>query len=139
MNQITDKAVASVFESYPPVMRKKLLGVRKLIFEVAAQDPNIGEVEECLKWGEPAYLTKGGSTVRINWKASSPDQFFIYFNCKTKLVETFKEVYGDLFSYEGNRAIILNKLGEIPLLPLKHCIALSLNYRRINHLPLLGA
>ena len=137
MNQITDKAVASVFESYPPVMRKKLLGVRKLIFEVAMQDKNIGLLEESLKWGEPAYIAKGGSTVRINWKLSSPMQFFIY--CKTKLVETFKEVYGDLFSYEGNRAIILNEQGEIPLLPLKHCIALSLNYHRIKHLPLLGA
>lgn len=139
MQKITDKAVADVFESYPPVIRKKLLSLRKLIYEVAAQDQNIGALEECLKWGEPAYLAKGGSTVRINWKASAPDNLFVYFNCKTMLVETFKELYGDSFCYQGNRALEFNINEEIPLVPLKHCIALSLNYHRIKHLPLLGA
>jgi len=138
MQKIIDQAVADVFESYPPAIRKKLLSVRTLIFEVAEQHKNIGDLVECLKWGEPAYVAKGGSTVRINCKSSNPAQFFVYFNCKTKLVETFKEVYGNLFSYEGNRAIIFNEEDEIPLLPLKHCIALSLNYHRIKHLPLLG-
>lgn len=139
MNKITDQAVADVFESYPPAIRKKLLGLRKLIYEVAAQDKNIGTLEECLKWGEPAYLAKKGSAVRINWKASSPDKLFVYFNCKTKLVETFKELYGDSFVYQGNRAIEFNVKDEVPLVPLKHCISLSLNYHRIKHLPLLGA
>ena len=139
MNKIIDQAVADVFESYPPAIRKKLLSLRKLIYEVAAQDKNIGALEECLKWGEPAYLAKGGSAVRINWKASSPNTLFIYFNCKTKLVETFKELYGDSFSYQGNRALEFNVNDEIPLAPLKHCIALSLSYHRIKHLSLLGA
>lgn len=139
MQKITDKAVADVFESYPPAIRKKLLSLRKLIYDVAAQDQNIGVLEECLKWGEPAYLAKGGSAVRINWKASAPDNLFVYFNCKTTLVETFKELYGDSFCYQGNRALEFNINEEIPLVPLKHCIALSLNYHRIKHLPLLGA
>jgi hypothetical protein len=139
MNKIADQAVADVFESYPPAIRKKLLSLRKLIYEVAAQAQNIGALEECLKWGEPAYLAKGGSAVRINWKASAPDSLFVYFNCKTTLVETFKELYGDSFCYQGNRALEFNINEEIPLAPLKHCIALSLNYHRIKHLPLLGA
>jgi len=115
------------------------LSLRKLIYEVAAQDQNIGVLKECLKWGEPAYVAKGGSAVRINWKASSPDNLFVYFNCKTTLVETFKEIYGDSFSYQGGRALVFNLHDEIPLAPLKHCIALSLNYHRVKHLPLLGA
>jgi hypothetical protein len=139
MNKIADQAVADVFESYPPAIRKKLLSLRKLIYEVAAQAQNIGALEECLKWGEPAYLAKGGSAVRINWKASAPDSLFVYFNCKTTLVETFKELYGDCFCYQGNRALEFNINEEIPLAPLKHCIALSLHYHRVKHLPLLGA
>ena len=139
MNKITDKAVADVFESYPPAIRQKLMDVRKLIYEVAAQDKNIGELEECLKWSEPAYLTKHGSAVRINWKISSPDNVSVYFNCKTILVETFKELYGDVFCYQGNRALIFRFDEQIPFPELKHCIALSLNYHHIKHLPLLGA
>ena len=139
MNQFTDQAVADVFESYPPAIRKKLLSVRKLIFDIAVQDQNIGALDECLKWGELAYVAKRGSAVRINWKAASPEKLFVYFNCKTTLVETFKELYGDSFCYQGNRALEFNINEEIPLEPLKHCIALALNYHRIKHLPLLGA
>jgi len=139
MSKIINQAVADLFESYPPAIRKKLLNLRKLIYDVAAEDKNIGALEECLKWGEPAYLAKNASAVRINWKPSSPEQVFVYFNCKTKLVETFKELYGDSFCYQGNRALVFNANDEIPLTALKHCIALSLNYHRIKHLPLLGA
>jgi alpha-galactosidase len=139
MNKFNDKAVSDLFKTYPTHARKKLMDLRAIIFEVAEHDKNIGELEECLKWGEPAYVAKGGSTVRINWKASSPAQIFIYFNCKTTLVETFKELYGDSFVYHGNRALEFNMCDEIPVVPLKHCIALSLNYHRIKHLQLLGA
>lgn len=139
MTNIIDNKVTEVFASYPPFARKKLLGVRKLIYEVAAQDPAIGELEECLKWGEPAYLAKHGSAVRINWKIAAPDKLFVYFNCKTSLVETFKELYGDEFCYQGNRALVFSVGDDLPIPALKHCIALSLNYHLIKHLPLLGA
>jgi len=36
-----------------------------------------------------------------------------------------------------NKAVA-NLGDKIPLVALKHCIALSLNYHRIKHLPLLG-
>ena len=90
MNKFNDKAVSDLFKSYPPHARKKLMELRAVIFEVAAQDKNIGELEECLKWGEPAYVTKGGSTIRINWKPSSPTQFFIYFIAKLRLSTPLK-------------------------------------------------
>lgn len=138
-SKIQNKIVREVFESYRLLVRKKLLFLRELIYAVAAQNSEIGELEECLKWAEPSYLAKGGSTVRINWKSSSPEHYAIYFNCKTILIETFKELYGDIFCYEGNRAIVFNVNDEIPVIALKHCIELSLNYHRIKHLPLLGA
>lgn len=138
MDKNINKAVVGVFESYPPIARKALMDLRQLIYEAAAQHQQIGELEECLKWGEPAYVAKKGSAVRIDWKASSPEHVFVYFNCKTSLVETFKEIYGDQFFYQGNRALVFNLGDKIPLTALKHCIALSLNYHRIKHLPLLG-
>ncbi len=139
MRKIRNLAVADVFDAYPAVVRKKLLALRALIYEVASEYPAVGELDECLKWGEPSYAAKGGSAVRINWKPFSPAQIFVYFNCKTLLVETFKELYGDRFRYQGNRAIVFDEQDEIPTESLKHCISLSLNYHRIKHLPLLGA
>lgn len=62
----------------------------------------------------------------------------MYFHCKTKLVDTFKELYQDVFKFEGNRAIIFNEADEIPIKELKHCIALSLTHHNRKHLPMLG-
>jgi hypothetical protein len=113
--------------------------LRQLILETALNAEDVNKLEETLKWGEPSYLTKNGSTIRIAWKKTTPNQYFMYFHCKTKLVDTFKELYSDIFIFEGNRAIIFNENNEIPIKELKHCISLSLTYHLRKHLPLLGA
>ena len=120
-------------------MREKLLFLRQLVFDTASEIEGIDTIEETLKWGEPSYIAKGGSTVRIGWKASKPTQYAMYFHCQTKLIDTFKEVYGDKFIYEGNRAILFDENDKLPVKELKHCIALALTYHSRKHLPLLGA
>ncbi len=125
------------FNSYPNAISALLLKIRSLILLVAKED-DIEKMEETLKWGEPSYITKIGSTVRFDWKKRSPEKYYVYFNCKTNLIDTFKEIYGDTFNYEGNRAIVFNTEDEIPIAELKHCISMSLRYHQIKHLPLLG-
>jgi hypothetical protein len=138
MKTIRNRDVAEVFRKYPPSMRKKLMDLRNLVYEAASETDGIGEVEETLKWGEPSYLVRGGSTIRIDWKERSPDQYAMYFHCQTKLVDTFRELYGDRLKFEGNRAIVFRKDDPVPQEILKHCIALSLTYHSRKHLPLLG-
>ena len=133
-------AVSDVFDSYPDIVSEKLLFLRQLIFETASE-MGISDLEETLKWGEPSYLTKNGSTVRVAWRKSFPNEYGIFFNCKTKLIDAFKEVYYDQFRFDGNRAILFNVNNEndtIPIEALKHCITLSLSYKSIKHLPMLG-
>ena len=138
MKKFDNREVENVFNKYPPDIREKILFLRKLVMEVAAETEDVTSLKECLKWGEPSYLTKGGSTIRMDWKKPTPDQYAIYFNCKTSLVDTFKERYKDIFIYESNRAIIFHKNDTIPIYELKHCIMLSLTYHNRKHLPLLG-
>ncbi len=139
MKIIESKAVINIIHSYPPDVRKKLLFLRTLIFETATELDIVNSIEETLKWGEPAYISKHGSTIRIDWKEKSPKQYAMYFHCKTKLVDTFKELYRDTLKFDGNRAIIFNMNGKIPVNELKHCIELSLTYHQFKNLPLLGA
>jgi hypothetical protein len=75
----------------------------------------------------------------MDWKVSKPTQYALYFHCQTRLVDTFKELYGQRFRYEGNRAIIFHQDDTVPVAELKHCITLTLTYHRRKHLPLLGA
>jgi len=138
MNDIERSDVAEVFSGYPASVRKKLMRLRQLVLEVASETEGVEGLQETLKWGEPSYLTKGGSTVRMGWKKSRPDQYALYFHCKTTLVDTFRVLYSDIFRFEGNRAIIFAAGDEIPVDEVKHCVYLSLTYHRKKHLPLLG-
>lgn len=138
MDTFQNKDVENIFNNYPGEMREKLLFLRSLVLETVEETDGINTIEETLKWGEPSYIAKGGSTIRMNWKKSAPDHYAMYFNCKTKLVDTFRERYKHEFKYEGNRAIVFHKNDDIPVEELKHCILLSLTYHRVKDLPMLG-
>lgn len=139
MERFNSLEVEEVFDGYPEAIRIKMIFLRQLVLETAAEVDSVTSIEETLKWGEPSYLIKGGSTIRMDWKSSKPGQYAIYFNCKTKLVDTFKELYKGVFTFEGNRAIVFELNDKVPVEKLKHCIALSLTYHKVKRLPMLGA
>ena len=111
--------------------------LRELILEVASEN-DIDELEETLKWGEPSYLAKKGSTIRIDWKPKIPNQYAMYLQCTSKLIPTFKVVYKNTFEFEGNRAIIFKMDAKLPEVELKKCISICLTYHNVKQLPLLG-
>jgi hypothetical protein len=122
---------AQIFATYPTQIRRKLMALRKLIFEVAKTTEGVGPLEETLKWGEPAYVTsqsKSGSTIRLGWKKSQPAQYAIYFNCNTNLIESFRTLFPDDFKFEGNRAIVFDDDEVVPIDALCFCIAAALTY-----------
>ena len=59
MTPFKNPEVGRVFEAYPTQVRKQMLSLRELILTTAASTEGVGEIEEALKWGEPAYLTSG--------------------------------------------------------------------------------
>ncbi len=133
----TNPQVNEVFDNYPDSVRDKMLNLRRIIIETAHETEGINNLEETLKWGEPSYLTKYGSTIRIDWKDKTPDQYAIYFKCTSKLVPTFKLLFNNIFTYEGNRAIIFQPEDKIPETELKKCIQAALLYHKVKHLPAL--
>lgn len=130
--------VASTFNNYPDLVRDKMFALRELIIETANEIEGLSKLEETLKWGEPSYLTKNGSTLRVDWKQRSPDQYAMYFQCTSKLVPTFKMIFGNVLKFEGNRAIILEVEEDLPTEELKQCIKATLTYHKVKHLQTLG-
>ena len=126
-----DPAVRAVFDGQPPALRAALLELRGHVLAAAAGSGRVGELTETLKWGEPAYLPKTariGTTVRINAVKGSADRYGVYFHCQTTLLESFRHLYPDAFSYEGNRAILLRVGEAYPVDALRHCLTLALTY-----------
>lgn len=126
-----NKAVEEKFDTYPVHIKPKMERLRSLILEVAKNTTDIGELEETLKWGEPAYLpskTKSGTTIRIDWKSKNSDQIGMYVSCNTSLVDNYRSRFGDELNFEGNRAIIIPVDKPIPEKELILCIRMALRY-----------
>lgn len=121
-------AVAAVFEAYPAPLRERLMALRALIQETAGQTAGVGPLEETLKWGQVSYLTRqsgSGTTVRIDRdKASGLPA--IYVNCQTDLLDRYRTLYPQDFSYDGNRGVVIGAAPD--LVALRHVIALALTY-----------
>lgn len=78
--------VKSKFDTYPNEIKPQLETLRQLIFDVA-KDNGIEDLTESLKWGEPSFSCKTASAIRLDWKAKTPDKYYLFFNCKTKLYQ----------------------------------------------------
>jgi len=131
MKPFGELAVSKVFSAYPKDVRERLLAVRDLIFATAKRIPEVGELEETLKWGQPSYLTsesKSGSTIRIDAIRAKPGSYAVYFHCQTTLVESFRQRFGPKFRYQANRALIFSGTEKLPTAELRECIAEALTY-----------
>lgn len=134
----TDPRVDKVYTNYPDFVRDKMQRLRELVLETAEETEGVTKLEETLKWGEPSFITKNGSTLRIDWKEKTPDQYAMYFQCTSRLVDTFRLVFDHKFQYEGKRAIVFQINQKIPEMELKECIKASLTYHKVKDLITLG-
>lgn len=126
--------VEEKYNSYPPKALVELKKLRELVLKIANSNDDIDFIGEDLKWGEPSFITKSsGSTLRIDWKPKNPEYISLFFNCKTKLISIFKEIYPTEFEYIGEREIRLPLAKKYPIKKLSKCIELSLKYNLIKN------
>jgi hypothetical protein len=124
------RQVSRAFEAFPPPVGRRLIEVRKLVFATAKAHDEVGSLTETLKWGEPAYLTEqtgSGSTIR-HGRVKDSEHAAILFNCKTTLIDTFRERFPNQFEYRQTRALLLNVAGALPKQELTVCLSLALTY-----------
>jgi Domain of unknown function (DU1801) len=127
---IASPSVAAVFDAYPLAVRRRLLSIRRMIFDVAAATPGVGALHETLKWGQPSYVTlqsKSGSPIRID-RLKARAGCGVFFQCQTTLVDTFRDIYRGSLQFEGNRCIMLADEGPLPVQALRDCIGQALTY-----------
>jgi hypothetical protein len=122
--------IRPVFDKCSPHTKQTLLTIREWIFETAESSNEIGQIEECLKWGEPSYLTqspKSGTTLRLSQRQSNPSEYGLFVHCQTTLIEEFRVVYPDL-NYDKNRGVLFDSRKPIQTDTIKQFIYLALTY-----------
>ena len=125
--------VAAAFAKLPENVQPILWDIRQLIFEVADTLDNVSPLIETLKWGEPAYLPKVsgiGTTIRLGCSRHYPNKACMFFNCRTQLVDDFRNQFPDEFYYEGNRGVILKQNQCEPKGAIEFCISAALTYHQ---------
>lgn len=125
--------IAAVLARHPKAVQARLLEVRALVFAVAGETEGVGPLSETLKWGEPAYLTAAsgsGTTIRLGVSKAAPTAAAVFVNCRTSLVDTYREQFCDVFGFEGHRSLIVAADGPLPELPLRICLRAALLYHR---------
>lgn len=124
-----DISVEKVFNSYPVEYREPLMQIRELIYNVASKIPEVGELEESLKWGQPTYSTvktKAGSPIRLD--RFDQDKIAIFFHCQTSLVDSFRTLFHNNLEFSKNRAIVIEPNKELKTNELALCIEMALTY-----------
>lgn len=120
--------VAQAIESYPPAVRTRLMALRETIFDVADATDGVGQIEETLKWGQPAYLTtESGTTIRLD--GTKDGGHALYVHCQTSLVDNYRALYDGVLRFEGNRSILFDADDKPPKAALEHCIRMALTYK----------
>jgi hypothetical protein len=123
--------VKAVTSKYPAPIRKKILQLRKYIYEVAKNTEGVGTIEESLKWNEPTYTTtrpKSGTPIRLAWHKKTPDKFGLYVNCQTSLIQSFCKKYPAKFEYDKTRGIIFSETSDMSSKEIREFIKNALTY-----------
>lgn len=122
--------IGQVFAKYQNPCKQALETIRQWIFEIAASHDEIGQIEECLKWGEPSYVChspKSGTTLRLSQLKSNPNEYGLFVHCQTTLIEEFRVVYPD-FKYDKNRGVMFDSRQPMQTDAIKQFIFLALTY-----------
>lgn len=111
--------VQTAFQVPDPLAREGLLALRNLILDTAQSLPQIGEIEESLRWGQPAYLTsqtKSGTTIRVG--LSKQARFALFVHCQTTVISEFEQSFPGWDLIDGNRAVLFDRKRDIE--PFRH-------------------
>jgi len=108
--------IATIFSQMPAAVARNLSEIRKSIFDIAKSSAEIGKIEECLKWGEPSYLThhpKSGTSIRLAWKEKL-GIYGIYVPCQTRLIEDFKLIADGQIQFDKTRGLLFHETSDYP-------------------------
>ena len=106
--------VRAAFDALEPKAREALLRLRELVFEVADDTPEVGPIEEVLRWGQPSYITptkKAASTLRLG--IPKRGAFAIFAHCQSSVISDYVTLFPDQDRIDGNRAVLFDDVSQI--------------------------
>ncbi len=129
MHPFQTPTVKAAYDAFEQKQRDIALILRDLVFEVAMDTPEAGEVEETLKWGQPSFVTpktKSGSTLRIG--VTKAGDTGLYAHCGTSIIRDYAATFPGDDRIDGNRGVLFSTADDIAKDRLRHLIRHGLTY-----------
>lgn len=128
MRVFQDPTVEAAFEEFAADTQTGALALRDLIFATAQDMQPSAPVTEALRWGQPAYLSPKGTTIRLGGHKST--RFALFVHCQTRLIGDFTSAFPGSDRIDGSRAVLFDRIEQID--PNRHSwlIARALAYHR---------
>jgi hypothetical protein len=108
--------IAAAFNLADDQARMGLLKLRDLILETAETLPDIGPVGEALRWGQPSYISRKGTPLRLGVPKSA--RFGLFVHCQSRVIPNYIERYPAWDRIDGTRAVLFDRPDQIE--PLRH-------------------
>jgi len=127
--QFTDPKIEALFNDFPEPAQSGLRQLRGLIFEEAVQLPEIGRLEEVLRWGQPSYITpekKAATTLRLGLHKDAG--FALYAHCQSNIISNHAARFPAWDRLDGNRAVLFDDPSQIDPFRLRALIKDALTY-----------
>ncbi|MFT7594104.1 MAG: hypothetical protein ACI8R4_001422 [Paracoccaceae bacterium] len=107
--------IAAAFDAVAdPLARGGMARLRALILEAAADLPQIGRLEEALRWGQPAYLTPdtmAATTLRLG--VPKVARIALFEHCRSSLISDFTAAFPAWDRVEGSCAVLFDAPAQI--------------------------
>lgn len=102
------------------------------IIRAAAEASDTAPLEESLKWGQPSFAptTRKGTPIRLSWSPKAPERVEMLVHCQTSLVDAWRHRFGDLFDYDGTRAVHIPLGRPLPEEALHIMAVMALTYHQ---------
>ena len=127
LDEIED--ISRVWAAWPEPAQAMANDLRALFMSMA---PEGRPLIESTKWGEPSWRpTKGGTTLRINWRAERPDDLGCFAHCQTDLIERLQALHPEAVRYGPPRAVYLDLHRPTPEHVIKDLAAMAFTYKRV--------
>ncbi len=123
--------VDTYIEGLPQDARDMIHRLRDII-RSAAEVSGTAPLDENLKWGQPSFAPpkRKGTPIRLSWSQKSPERVEMLVHCQTTLVEAWRHRFGDLFDYDGTRAVHISLEKHLPEEALHIMAVMALTYHQ---------
>ncbi|WP_299419338.1 DUF1801 domain-containing protein [uncultured Shimia sp.] len=123
--------IEQYFTTVPEGARDQLESLRDII-RAAAEATDTAPLEESLKWGQPSFAPskRMGTPIRLSWSHKSPERAEMLVHCQTTLVDAWRHRFGDLFDYDGTRAVHIDLAAHLPEEALHIMAVMALTYHK---------